>query len=220
MSPSAEALPRLHVVTDDSVLARPGFREDARAVLEAGGPEVALHVRGPHAAGAAVYALTRALLGVAEQAGAWLVVNDRVDVALALGLTRVHLGARSLPCGEARTLLGGRGVIGCSAHDPQELEGTTAAGADFVFFGNVFATASHPGRPGTGLDGLAAAVKGAGSVPVLAIGGVDTERIDDVWIAGAHGAAVLSGVWSASDPAARVRGYISALRGAAERRQR
>ncbi len=99
---AAGVIPRLHVVTDDQILARPGFRAAALQVLETGGTRVALHVRGPHTTGRAMYQAAAELILPARRAGAWLVVNDRVDVALALGIRRVHLGARSLPAQVAR----------------------------------------------------------------------------------------------------------------------
>ncbi|MDX1494426.1 MAG: thiamine phosphate synthase [Longimicrobiales bacterium] len=203
-------IPRLHVVTDDEVLGRPDFPEMAAAVVDAGGEEVALHVRGPHTAGRTVYTMVTALREAASAAGALLVVNDRIDVALATGLGAVHLGARSLAPAEARRLLGDDVLIGRSIHDE---EAAVAARADWLFFGHVFATPSHPGTPGRGPEALARAVGAAAGVPVVAIGGVDPSRVSEVTAKGAYGVAALRGVWDASDPAGAVRDYISALGG-------
>ncbi|MDT8342467.1 MAG: thiamine phosphate synthase, partial [Longimicrobiales bacterium] len=90
-------VPPLHLVTDDAVLARPGFRGAAEAALEAGGARVALHLRGPGTNGGPLYRLAVALVPAARAAGALLLVNDRVDVAACAGADGVQLGRRSLP---------------------------------------------------------------------------------------------------------------------------
>lgn len=200
-------IPRLHVVTDDRVLARPDLVARAVALMEAGGSRLAFHVRGPHATGAAVHALARALAPAAGAAGAVLQVNDRVDVALAVG-AGAHLGRRSLPPSDARRLLGPGARIGQSVREGASVD----AEADYLFLGNVFPTPSHPGRAGVGPEGLADLVRTAG-VPVLAIGGVTPARVGDVLAVGAHGVAVLGGVWSDPDPVAAVAAYLDALSG-------
>lgn len=204
-------IPRLHVVTDDSVLARDDLPRTAGVVMEAGAGLLALHVRGPHTRGRAVYDIAAGLGPVAAEAGSVLVVNDRVDVALALGLGAVHLGRRSLEPVEARRLLGPEGLIGRSSHGVADAAEVASAGADYVFLGNVFGTASHPDRAALGLAALADAVAAAEPVPVLAIGGVDIHRVAEVRANGAHGVAVLRGVWDADSPADAVTDYISAL---------
>lgn len=205
------SVPRLHVVTDDRVLGRPDFPGMAAAVLVAGAGGVALHVRGPHASGRAVYELMSELRETAGTTGALLVVNDRVDVALAVGLDAVHLGGRSLPVAEARRLLGDEVLLGRSAHDDREVAHSVADGADFVLFGHVYATPSHAGREGRGVEALAHAVEVAAGRPLVAIGGVDVSRVAEVRAAGAYGVAALRGVWDAAEPGSAVRDYISAL---------
>lgn len=213
---SSRLVPRLHVVTDDAVLARSDFVAAARRVLRAGGADLAFHVRGPHTSGATVYEKADALLEVAEESGVRLVLNDRIDVMLGLGhdgwrRPGVHLGRRSLPADVARQLVGWETLMGCSTHNPGEAEKAVAGGADYVFFGHVFATPSHEDQSEAGLDGLAAAVRTGGDVPVVAIGGIDTLRVDEVLSVGAYGVAVLRGVWDAAAPEDAVRDYISIL---------
>ena len=202
-------IPRLHVVTDDQILARPGFRAAALQVLETGGTRVAMHVRGPHTTGRAMYRAAAELILPARRAGAWLVVNDRVDVALALGIRRVHLGARSLPAQVARHLLGPGACVGRSIHSAAEARGKDGR-IDYLFAGTVFATPSHPGATpgGTGVVRAAAA---AGTVPVVGIGGITPGRVSRVIPAGAHGVAAIRAVWDAPSPGGGVRRFLNSL---------
>jgi thiamine-phosphate diphosphorylase len=201
--------PRLHVVTDDAVLARADVLSRARDVLEAG-ESVALHLRSPHGSGRHVSQLASALLGVARASGATLLVNDRVDVALCLGLDGAHLGARSLAPGEARALLGVDRLLGASVHSVEEAVEAERGGVDYLIVGAIWATASHPERAPAGPE-LLREVAGAVPVPLLAIGGVTPERVPAVVEAGGHGVAVLRGIWDAPSSADAVRDYLQAL---------
>lgn len=207
----AGRVPRLHVVTDSRILERPDFVALAREVLTAGGPELALHVRGPATDGRTVHDVAVALQSPARQAGARLLVNDRVDVALTAGLDGAHLGERSLPVAEARRLLGDERLIGASVHDGERARAAWEEGANYAFVGTVFSTPSHPGRPGIGVSGMVAILEAAPGFPMLGIGGVSVARVADVVRAGAHGVAALGGVWSARDPVAAVSEYLVAL---------
>jgi len=210
-------VPRLHVVTDDEVLARGDFRDSACAILEAGGPGVALHVRGPSTTGGRLHARVEELLATAGASGALLVVNDRVDVALASGLGAVHLGERSLAVADARRVLGAEVSIGASVHDVAGAATAVAEGSAWLFVGTIFRTPSHPDRPGRG-SGFVGEVVGTTGVPVVGIGGITVARTGEVLGAGAHGVAVIRGVWSAADPVAAVHDYLVALeRGHARR---
>lgn len=208
------AVPRLHLVTDDGVLESADFARVAGSLLDAvsvGGADVAVHVRGPHTSGRRLYEIASSLVERARAAGALLVVNDRVDVALAVGLSAVHLGRRSLPVAEARRLLGGGARVGVSTHAVDEAAPAAAEGAHWIFTGTIYATPSHPDREGCGPEGLKPVVAAAPGTPVLAIGGVTPERVAEVLAAGAHGVAVVRGVWRAPDPAMAARAYLEAL---------
>ena len=225
-------LPRLHAIAADEVLDRGDFLELATAVARAGGGELALHLRAHGRAGGALLALAERLAPAAADAGAWLVLNDRVDVALALapglrpgalrppGLRRgVQLGARSLPVGAVRALVGPALSIGYSAHSADEAVTAAADGADWLLLGTIYATPSHPGRAGAGPALVAqtaarlqaAARAGARHPPLIAIGGVTPGRVGELRAAGAHGVAVLRGLWQADDPVAAVAAYLVAL---------
>lgn len=202
-------IPPLHVVTDDSVLARPAFLVAAEAILTAGGGRLALHLRGRATTGARLYELAEALRPLARSSGAALLANDRVDLALAADLDGVHLRERSLPPAIARGLLPPGRLVGLSAH------GESAARAsgpevDYLMIGTVFATASHPGwEPGG--PALLERVAAATDRPLVAIGGITTSRVAVAREAGAHGVAVLSGIWDDRDPGAAARGYLERL---------
>ena len=140
-----------------------------------------------------------------------LLINDRIDVALAVGADGVHLPVDSFSSGDARALLGPGRLIGVSTHSLEQAQRASAAGADFVVFGPVFATPSkRPFGPPLGLEALAQAA-GAVSVPVFAIGGVTAARADAVCRHGAHGIAAIAAVLEATDPTAAARALRRAL---------
>lgn len=199
--------PPLHVVTDDEVVAREGFVRAAADVLEAGGAEVALHLRAPAASGRRLHELVVRLMEIARAAGSLLIVNDRVDVALAAGVDGVQLGRRGLTVADARRLAGGM-RIGASVHGPGEAREAVEQGADWLLAGSVYPTASHPGNPGAG-TGLIETVAALG-VPVISIGGVTPERVREVSGAGAAGIAAIRGVWDQPSPGRAARTYIEA----------
>ena len=207
--------PRLHVVTDDRILAGDAFLETARRVLEGGGGNLALHLRGPESSGARLFRRARQLLPVARDAGARLVVNDRVDVALAVGADGVHLGRRSLPLPATRRLLGPGVPVGVSVHSSDEAREARKGGADYLFVGTIYPSSSHPDRPASGtrlVTELARDVDRPNEfLPVIAIGGMEPDRVSEVTAAGAHGVASISAIWDAEDPARPVVEFLEAL---------
>lgn len=203
--------PPLHVVTDDAVVARADFLRRAVRVVEAGGPLLMLHLRGPRTPARRLYEAARALRDPLYGADGWLVVNDRVDVALAARADGVQLGAHGLHPADARRLLGPDDVVGASVHAVDEAGAAREGGADFVVAGTIWETATHPGRPGAG-TGLIRAVAALG-IPTIAIGGVTAARAAQARDAGAAGVAVLRGVWDAPDPAAAVSEYLKRWKG-------
>lgn len=201
----------LHVVTNDEMLARSDVLPLSAGIMRAGGTGLAFHLRGGSTDAATLFALGDALLRAATASGASLVVNDRVDVALALGAHGVHLGRRSLPPHRVRALVGDTMSVGLSCHASAEVRSAREAGADYAFFGTVYPTASHPDREGAGISALAEAVTSSADVPVVAIGGITSARLAEVARTGVSGVAVISGVWDAEDPAEAVHRYISGL---------
>lgn len=202
-------LPPLHLVSDDRVVARPDFVRQAARLMEAAGPRLAFHLRAPRATGRRVWELARALREPARGSGTLFLVNDRVDVALAAGADGVHCGARSLDAAAARRLVGDGGWVGASVHDVAEARRAVVGGADFLLAGTLFASASHPGRDGVGVDWVSRLRRHG--LPVVGIGGVGVERVGEVMGAGAAGVAVLGGIWAAARPEAALRDYMDAL---------
>ena len=142
---------------------------------------------------------TRDLMELTQQAGeaatgtpTRIVVNDRLDVALALGAAGVHLGTQSIPAEAARRIVPKDFLIGASSHSLEEAVGAQAAGADYIVLGPVFETGSKlQYGPPLGLDKLREATAKV-SIPVLALGGITVERVKACLDAGASGIAGIS----------------------------
>jgi thiamine-phosphate diphosphorylase len=207
--PLSRSLPRLFLVTSDEIVDDAEFVERATSALVAGGHGCALQLRAHRATGGRLWRLARELKDAAEEAGATLWLNDRLDVALAVRADGVQLGARSVGIERARRLLGAAAWIGASVHSPAAARESLERGADVAVLGNVYSTASHPERAALGLEALRKAAVGR---PIVAIGGITLEKVAEVVGAGAWGVAVLSGVWQADDAAEAVRLYKRALR--------
>jgi len=201
-------LPRLHAVTDDRMARRPDLSTIAAGLARGAGQELALHARGPGLSG-----LEQHQLAVRLSAGpiVRLFVNDRLDIALALGerVTGVQLPAGGLPVAAARRL-SPRWLIGRSVHSLEEAEAARAAGADYLVVGPVFATATHPDRPPLGID-LLRQITTVRTTPVIAIGGVTPARVRELKDAGVYGVAAIRSLWDAPDPAAAVRQMVEEL---------
>ena len=200
-------IPRVHAVTGDGVLARADFVARARRVMEALGPRGAVHLRSRVVPAARLYEIALALGGVRERAGAWVVINDRVDVAVAARASAVQLTTRSLTLADARRMAGDM-PMGASAHAVDEATSAAADGADWVVVGHVYETPSHPDAPARGLD-LVRQTAAALTVPVIAIGGIKPQHLDALLDAGAHGVAAISGIWGATDAERAAADYLS-----------
>jgi thiamine-phosphate pyrophosphorylase len=156
-------------------------------------------------------ALCRRLRGPTRERGALLIVNDRVDVALATGADGVQRTGTSLPIDAIRAIAGTRLVIGASVHSLEDAVEAESGGADWVVFGPIYDTPSKRayGAP-QGLDALAK-VTGRLRVPVVAIGGVTPARVREVRGAGAAGVAAIAAILDAASPADATRRFLDAL---------
>jgi thiamine-phosphate pyrophosphorylase len=130
---------------------------------------------------------------------ALFLVNDRVDVALAVGADGVHLGQTDLPVAIARQILGAEAIIGQSTTNPEELKRALASGVDYVGVGPVFATPTKPDKPPAGFDYVQYACQNA-TVPWFAIGGIDIGNLETVIKAGARRIAVVRSLMQSNDP--------------------
>ncbi|HUH00414.1 MAG TPA: thiamine phosphate synthase [Kofleriaceae bacterium] len=169
---------------------------------------------------------TRDLLAAAQRArsvcraaGVMFVVNDRLDVALAVRADGLHLGQTDLPLVEARRVARGAGhplIIGVSTHDAGQVRAALSDGADYLGYGPVFATPTkRDPDPVQGLEALATAVALAGPVPVVAIGGITPDLADAVALTGAAAACAIASVNRAADPTAAAVRITRAFAGAA-----
>ena len=130
---------------------------------------------------------------------ALLLVNDRLDVALAAGADGVHLPEQSLPGKAVREIAGDACIVGRSVHGVESAVRAEGDGADFVVVGAVYETASKPGMAPAGVE-LVRAVGEAVRLPVIAVGGVSAGNVGDVVRAGADGVAVIGAIMDADDP--------------------
>jgi thiamine-phosphate pyrophosphorylase len=192
------AVHQLHLVTEPPRGSR-DFVGGIALALDGGVDWVQL--RDKSASAQTLLAMARQLRNVVRQHAASLAVNDRVDVGLAAHADGVHLAAQSLPVADAVELAAGRLLVGRSVHSLEEAVAAASDGADYVTFGNVFPTSTHPGLPPRGLAQLEQIVL-AVDVPVLAIGGITAENVEEVLGTGCAGVAVISAILSAADPSA------------------
>ena len=201
---------RLYLVTDRT-LTKGRRLVDVVAAAVQGGVD-AVQLREKDLSARELVELARALLPICRQHGARLLVNDRIDIALATGADGVHLPASSFSCRDARELVGDAMLIGVSTHSPGEVEAAANGGADFVVLGPICATPSKAafGAP-LGTDALTAACSRT-TVPVLGIGGIDEANAFAVVRAGATGIAVVRALCAASDPQQTAKNLRSMLR--------
>jgi thiamine-phosphate pyrophosphorylase len=190
---------RLYLVTDRRATAGRPLAAVLDACLGAGLPAVQL--REKDLAAGDLFRLASDLRALTGRHGARLLINDRADVALAVGADGVHLPGTGLPPTVARRLIGPARLLGVSTHSAAEVEAAAASGADFAVFGPVYDTPSkRPDGEPQGLDRLASACRQS-RLPVFAIGGVTAERVGEVRAAGAAGVAVIRALLGADDPA-------------------
>ena len=200
---------RLCLVTDRT---QTRGRELAAVVgdcLAAGLP--AVQVREKDLGAAELAFVCRRLRALTLDREALLIVNDRVDVALAVGADAVQRTSTSLRIEDIRAVADKRLRIGVSVHSLEEAVEAELKGADWVVFGPVYDTPSKrrygPPQGLSALERVASAV----AVPVIAIGGVTPERVEDVRAAGAHGVAVISAILAADSPATATQRFLDAL---------
>lgn len=202
----------LIVVTDPDCGAGRQMVAVVRAALQGGAPAIQLRMKDGSAREMAE--LGEVLREDTREAGALFFVNDRLDVALAVGADGVHLGTDDLPVAAARAIAPEGFLIGRSVDAATEVDAALAEGADYLGVGPVYATGSKDDAgPVMGLDGLAGVVRAAGRLPVVGIGGIDIARAGDVAGAGAAGVAVIGAVMRAPDPRVAVEGLLRGVRG-------
>jgi thiamine-phosphate pyrophosphorylase len=185
-------LPKLYAITDTRLS---GLSHAAQVTRLAAGGAKLIQLREKHLSSRAFYEGACDALRVARELGVKLIVNDRVDIALTLGADGVHLGQTDLPTEDARRLLGPNAIIGLSVHNEEQAESAMHSSADYLAAGPVFATKSKDNPdPVLGINGLLAIRKTIGTIPLVAIGGIDHRNALDVLHAGADAIASISAV--------------------------
>ena len=189
---------RLYVVTDRHEVAGRDLAEIVAAAAQGGAG--AIQLREKDLSARDLYALGARLQVALAPYGVPLLINDRLDVALALDAAGVHLAGHSLPTAVARRVLGAGKLLGVSTHSVEEARCAAEDGADFIVFGPVFTTPSKVAYgPPQGLQYLTTVVR-AVRIPVIAIGGINHTNLPQIVQAGAYGVAMIRAVLAAPDP--------------------
>jgi thiamine-phosphate pyrophosphorylase len=147
----------------------------------------------------------------ARRLGARDIINDRVDIALAVGADGVHIGQGDLPAEKARALMGGDRIIGFSTHSLKQALEASSMPVDYIAVGPVFATSTKENPDAVvGLD-IIGEIKSRTSKPVVAIGGITLDRAGAVALAGADSLAIISDLYATGDIPGRVRAFFERL---------
>lgn len=192
----------IYLVTDDACLQGRALIDCVREAFEGG--VTLVQYRAKTASSAEMYAEALQLKALCDSFNVPLIINDRLDIAMAVGAAGVHLGQDDLPCAAARKILGEDYIIGVSAHNPAEAKAALQSGADYLGCGAVFGTATKADVKKLGTEGLTAICREKG-LPVVGIGGVTADNYREVRAAGADGAAIVSGILAQPDIRTTVR---------------
>lgn len=192
----------IYLVTDDGCLQGRALLDCVREALEGG--VTLVQYRAKTASSAEMYNEALQLKAMCDSFKVPLIINDRLDIAMAVGAAGVHLGQDDLPCAAARRILGEDYIIGVSAHNPAEAAEALERGADYLGCGAVFGTATKADVKKLGTEGLTTICREKG-LPVVGIGGVTADNYREVRAAGADGAAIVSGILAQPDIRTTVR---------------
>lgn len=193
----------LYLVTDERLSRGRATAEIVRAAIRGGIDAVQL--RGKDLPAREQLAIGRELRAITRDAGVLFIVNDRVDLALALAADGVHVGQDDLPAEIVRRLVGPEMIIGVSAATIPEALAARAARADYLGVGAIYGTATKLDAGAATGSALLGTIAGAVDLPLVAIGGINATNVAAVIAAGAAGAAVVSAIIAADDPEAAAR---------------
>lgn len=197
-------LPPVYLITDRHQIQNSKNYFDVIAELLAAGLQM-IQLREKDLSAADLYDYALRLRQLTQKHQALLLVNDRIDIALAVQADGVHLGQKSLPAATARKLLGAQAIIGVSTHNQKEAQTAQQQGADFITFGPVFYTSSKAqyGEP-VGIESLRH-ICTTTALPVYALGGIKTKNIKQIKDSGIHGIAAISTLLAATNAADSLR---------------
>jgi thiamine-phosphate pyrophosphorylase len=204
---------KLHVLTDTVFQSRFSHLELARMAIRGGADTI--QYRQKSGSTREMIRIAAQMKQVCSDQGVPLIVNDRVDVAIAAGADGVHLGQDDFPIPLAREFLGQEMIIGASASNMQEVEKCLLDGADYVGLGPIYPTTSKDDAGSVkGIDSLIQVVK-AVPVPIIAIGGIGLDNVSEIVQTGVYGIAVISSVCCQEDPEQATKALYQMLHGGA-----
>ena len=187
-------LPKIYPITDTRISGL-SHAEQVRRLI-AGGARF-IQLREKDASAGEFYDAAIESIAVAREHGATIIINDRVDIALACGADGVHLGQDDLPPDEARRIVGPDSLVGFSTHSVEQAIAAIRLPVDYIAIGPIFGTTTKENPdPVVGLDGLAAVREAVGDFPVVAIGGITRSNAGSVFDAGANSVAIISDLLS------------------------
>ena len=190
-------LPKIYPITDTRI-AKLTHAEQVQKLVE-GGAEI-IQLRDKHASPKDFYESAREALIIARKRNVKIIINDRVDIALALKADGVHLGQDDLPPERARVILGNRAIIGFSTHNLEQAVNAINLPIDYLAIGPVYATRTKENPEEiVGLEGVNEVREAVGDFPLVAIGGITSEDFREVLEAGANSVAIISGLLSDAD---------------------
>ena len=202
----ALSLPKLYAILDPEQTQGRAPDLVLQQLLDGGAKIVQLRVK--TMAAADFLTLARGARAQTHAAGCQLIVNDRIDIALASDADGVHLGQEDLPLAVGRKLLGQKWV-GISTHDIEQAKSAERNGADYIGFGPMFGTTTKAtGLTARGLDMLKQ-IRSRVKIPIVAIGGINEQNVQSVWQAGADSAAIISDILGAEDIAKKTARIIA-----------
>ena len=194
-------LPKVYPITDRSISSL-SHEEQVRRLIAGGATFIQLREKTDSPK--AFFEDATAALRVAREAGVTLIINDRVDIALAVGADGVHLGQTDMPVTPARSLLGPQAIIGYSTHNIAQVKAALDLPIDYLAFGPIFETRSKQNPdPVAGLDALRNVRAIAGNLPIVAIGGIQRSNLSTVLSTGADSAAIISEILTTPDNIAK-----------------
>jgi thiamine-phosphate pyrophosphorylase len=201
-------LPRLYPITDTRLSGLTHAEQVSRLAL--GGASL-IQLREKHESARRFFSEAEEALSVARELGVRLIINDRVDIALALGADGVHLGQDDLPPKAARRILGERAIIGFSTHSVEQAIAAASLPIDYLAIGPIFPTLSKENPdPVVGLDGLRRVREAVRGLPLVAIGGITFENGPETLASGADSLATINALLGdSSQIEARTRAWLT-----------
>ena len=202
----------LHIITDTTLQSRFTHAELAELAIQGGADTV--QFRQKQGTTRELVATAQAMQSVCDAHKVPLIVNDRADIALAVGATGAHFGQDDMPVSIGRRILPAETIIGASARTEEKILEAITEGADYIGFGPIYGTTSKPdAEMAKGLERLRRMCDIA-ACPVIAIGGIGIETAGDVIRAGAHGIAVISAVCAHPEPQTATQALLNEIQAA------